>query len=416
VSLIRIEHAVKLGEMYRSEQRRLAGQRCLKALEDEPGPWTAWRVWSIIEVEGEPRLGSPFLPSRRYWWRGAREDWPIAEPMGELLESGDASDPSITGAGVYAGVTRIAVCEFAEVYLLDCPEPGTNADLYILGLVALWGRRLQARPGTAELRFEFGYPVELHGIEDRRDIKVPAPEELRNRLRDLYRLDDGSGRRDALRVSADQLRADLRFRYGDKASGWAHLPGTHALMVEPVSAGSGHVDLQRFLAAFNEEPTDGSSPLHAGEHSRQVAAFAVTLARETCGADPLVALLFGLLHDAGRRSDGHDPEHGYRAAELARSLNGGPFQLTDAQMRRLIFALELHAEGLLSAEPTIGCCWDADRLGLWRVHRRPAPSLLSTEAARERIGWAREHGIPTWRELTETSGPRALSVVPERSG
>jgi uncharacterized protein len=402
--LIGAEHPVKLAEMYRSEQRRLAGQRCLKALDDEPGPWSAWRVWSIIEVEGEPRLGSPFLPSRRYWWRGAREDWPIAEPMGELLESGDASDPRITGPGVYAGVTRIAVCEFADVHLLDCPEPGTNADLYILGLVALWGRRLQARPGTAELRFEFGYPIELHGIEGRRDIRDPAPEELRNRLRDLYRLDDGSGRREALRVSADQLRADLRFGYCDEASGWAHLPGADASMVEPVSAGSGRVDLQRFLAAVNEEPTDGSSPVHGWEHWRQVAAFAVTLARETNGADPLVALLFGLLHDARRWSDGHDPEHGFRAASFARSLNGGPFQLTDAQMRRLIFALELHAEGLLSAEPTIGCCWDADRLGLWRVHRRPAPSLLSTEAARERIGWAREQGIPTWRELTETSG------------
>jgi uncharacterized protein len=325
--------------------------------------------------------------------------------MGELLDSGDASDPCITGPGVYAGLTRIAVCEFADVHLLDCPEPGTNADLYVLGLVALWGRRLQARPGTAELRFEFGYPIELHGIEDRRDIKDPTPEKLRNRLRDLYRLDDGSGQRDALRVSADQLRADLRFRYRDEASGWAHLPGANASIVERVSAGSGRVDLQRFLAAVNEEPTDGSSPMHGCEHRRQVAAFAVTLARETNGADPLVALLFGLLHDARRRSDGHDPEHGYRAASFARSLNGDAFQLTDAQMRRLIFALELHAEGLLSAEPTIGCCWDADRLGLWRVHRRPAPSLLSTEAARERTGWAREQGIPTWCELTETLLP-----------
>ena len=35
-----------------------------------------------------------------------------------------------------------------------------------------------------------------------------------------------------------------------------------------------------------------------------------------------------------------------------------------------------------SADPTIGACWDADRLNLWRVGVAPARGMLSTAAAR----------------------------------
>ena len=41
-----------------------------------------------------------------------------------------------------------------------------------------------------------------------------------------------------------------------------------------------------------------------------------------------------------------------------------------------------HADGLTSAEPTVGVCWDADRLNLWRVRVAPSRGLLSTAAAR----------------------------------
>jgi hypothetical protein len=38
---------------------------------------------------------------------------------------------------------------------------------------------------------------------------------------------------------------------------------------------------------------------------------------------------------------------------------------------------------------TVGVCWDADRLHLWRIAVTPDPSRLSTAAGRARIGWAR---------------------------
>jgi uncharacterized protein len=320
--------------------------------------------------------------------------------------SGEAQNPRIWGPGAHACLTEEGVR--ANRILFECRAPGAGGDCYVLGNVALWGRRLQAQPGTEELRFEFGYPVELHCIEDFRDASDPSTDELRARLRETYRLDGGGGLQSALHVSASQLRQDLRSRYGERADGWAHLPGTHSAPVKTSSSVGGRVDMDALLTALEQHPTDDGLWLHRWAHRRQVAAFAVTLARETPGADRLVALLFGLLHDARRRSDGDDPAHGYRAAELGQWLNGGPFELTESQMRRLTFALQLHAEGLLSAEPTIGSCWESDRLALWRRNPRPAASLLSTAAGRERILWARGQPIST---VDRTRGPRTRPLT-----
>src|SRR5262245_44119994 len=382
-------------------RRRIARQRCRVSLEDEPGPWIAWRVWAVIDVDGEPRLGSPCFPAfgARVAAARARDDWPVGEPTGQLLLPGEAQNPRIWGPGAHACVTEEGVR--ANRILFEDREPGAGGDCFVLGTVALWGRRLQAQPGTQELRFEFGYPVELHGIDDFRAVGDASTAELRAQLRKTYRLDKGSGLESALQVSATRLRDDLRARHGDTAEGWAHLPGAHAPRVESASPVGGRVEMDALLTALERHPADTSSSLHGLAHGRQVATFAVALAQETPGADPLVALLFGLLHDSPRRSEGHDPAHGDRAAELGEWLNGGAFELRDGQTRRLTFALQLHAEGLLSAEPTIGCCWDADRLALWRLDRRPAPALLSTAAGRERILWAREQTISTWADLAE---------------
>jgi hypothetical protein len=51
-------------------------------------------------------------------------------------------------------------------------------------------------------------------------------------------------------------------------------------------------------------------------------------------------------------------------------------------MDTLTEALTHHDKGLVSKDPTIGVCWDADRLTLWRLNRQPDPALLSTPAAR----------------------------------
>ena len=79
-------------------------------------------------------------------------------------------------------------------------------------------------------------------------------------------------------------------------------------------------------------------------------------------------------------------------------------------MGLLGFACEEHTNGGVGRDLTVGVCWDADRLNLWRVGIQPDPRLLSTEAARseERIVWARdlqgEHF--TWEDLYRGFGLR----------
>ena len=131
-----------------------------------------------------------------------------------------------------------------------------------------------------------------------------------------------------------------------------------------------------------------SSTLHGPEHWRRVASFGAQLVRETRGADPHVVALFSVLHDTQRYTDSRDPEHGRRAAELAVDLRGTIFGLTDGQLNLLVGAIAEHADGLVTEDPTIGCCWDADRLDLPRRGIRTNPAMLSTPAARRRIGAA----------------------------
>jgi uncharacterized protein len=131
------------------------------------------------------------------------------------------------------------------------------------------------------------------------------------------------------------------------------------------------------------------SPVHGESHWLAVAATGLDLAAET-GADRKVVFAFGLLHDTRRENDRHDPGHGARAAEFARQLHReGSLPLDGGQLELLCFALELHADGQVSTDATIGTCWDADRLHLPRGGARVDSSLLSTDAARQPSAVAR---------------------------
>jgi uncharacterized protein len=127
------------------------------------------------------------------------------------------------------------------------------------------------------------------------------------------------------------------------------------------------------------------SRLHGPEHWARVASFGSQLCRDTPGADPHVVYLFAALHDTQRYTDGPDRDHGRRAAPAALDLQGTLFEATDEQMTLLVEAIAKHADGLVSQDPTIGCCWDADRLDLPRCGIRPDPEMLSTPAARRRV-------------------------------
>jgi uncharacterized protein len=174
-------------------------------------------------------------------------------------------------------------------------------------------------------------------------------------------------------------------------------------------------DAARLVDAVLEMSTGKDSFIHGESHWQRVAAAGLILLPETPGADPALVFLFALFHDSMRLNDHYDPEHGPRGAALARELRGEAFDLEEAEMGLLAFACEEHTNGGIGPDPTVGVCWDADRLNLWRVGIIPDPRFLSTEAARseERIGWARglQREQFAWTELY-----RAFRLLDDRWG
>jgi uncharacterized protein len=145
--------------------------------------------------------------------------------------------------------------------------------------------------------------------------------------------------------------------------------------------------LQTVLADY-ALPWDGE---HGIAHWARVLENGLRLAEET-GASIEIVQLFAVLHDCRRRNEGEDPEHGRRAAELARSLRGEIFDLSDREFRILHRACAGHTHERTHPDETIQTCWDADRLDLGRVGITPNPYFLNTEPAKrpETIRWADE--------------------------
>ena len=107
------------------------------------------------------------------------------------------------------------------------------------------------------------------------------------------------------------------------------------------------------------------------------------LIAEASGADATVVRLFALFHDSRRENECRDHGHGKRGAELARSLKGVEFQLDDALFHLLMEACGGHTDIVHHPDPTIGTCWDADRLDLPRVGITPDPAYLNTARAKQ---------------------------------
>lgn len=129
--------------------------------------------------------------------------------------------------------------------------------------------------------------------------------------------------------------------------------------------------------------------IHGKAHWTRVRNNGLRLAEQT-GADTKVVELFAFLHDSKRMNDGHDLQHGARAAQWAASLRGSLLDLPDSEFELLRFACEHHTDGLTEADITIQTCWDADRLDLGRIGIWPNPRRLCTSAAKESamIDWA----------------------------
>ena len=88
-----------------------------------------------------------------------------------------------------------------------------------------------------------------------------------------------------------------------------------------------------------------------------------------------MVLLFALLHDAFRHHDGHDGEHGLRAAEFTRELDwSGRIYLDPDGLYFMLEACRTHAGSRTPAHPTVMAGWDSDHLDLpliWSVRVRP---------------------------------------------
>lgn len=159
--------------------------------------------------------------------------------------------------------------------------------------------------------------------------------------------------------------------------------------------------------------------IHGASHWARVRDNGRKLAAET-GANVRVVDYFAFLHDVCRQHDGHDPEHGPRAAQFVRAIRAEHIDLDDAEFNLLIEAIEGHTSGSMHDDVTVATCWDADRLDIGRVwqHVTPAPSYLSTTAAkrpemiahalaRSRL-WRQRYSI---RQLTRGAGDTPIHLT-----
>ena len=125
----------------------------------------------------------------------------------------------------------------------------------------------------------------------------------------------------------------------------------------------------------------GKNSDHGPDHWRRVEQNGLLLARET-GADVTVVRLFALFHDSRRQNEFTDPDHGRRGSAYAGELREIHFQITDAQFDLLETACTWHTEIIHHDNPTVGTCWDADRLDLGRVGIIPDPQCVNTAPGR----------------------------------
>ena len=99
------------------------------------------------------------------------------------------------------------------------------------------------------------------------------------------------------------------------------------------------------------------------------------------GIDSRVIRPFAYFHDCCRENDGHDPEHGLRAAKhIEKHYNFVKyhFSLSDTEMKLLMFACENHTDMIRSDFEIVNACFDADRLDLPRVGTNPDPNYMAT--------------------------------------
>lgn len=141
-------------------------------------------------------------------------------------------------------------------------------------------------------------------------------------------------------------------------------------------------DLKSLWSVVTKSYRGGERSIHGPEHWRRVERNALLIASRS-GADVLVVRLFALFHDSRRENDGYDDGHGARGAAYAASLRGKAYELDDERFELLHYACVWHTDQHHHQDPTIGTCWDADRLDLWRVGMQTNPKYMNTLFGRQ---------------------------------
>jgi len=133
-----------------------------------------------------------------------------------------------------------------------------------------------------------------------------------------------------------------------------------------------------------------SDSIHGPSHWQRVDAFGLRLA-ESSGADLTVVRLFALMHDSCRLNDGEDIFHGPRAAEMLDRIVPSVFALSRDRLELLKQAVRYHTSGQTSPDPTVGTCWDADRLDIGRAGITPSARYMSTVAGKQNTAISDSH-------------------------
>lgn len=130
----------------------------------------------------------------------------------------------------------------------------------------------------------------------------------------------------------------------------------------------------------------GLDSIHGPNHWEDVERKVMAIAKESC-ADMMVCRLFAILHDCKRENEHKDDLHGTRSSRFIKELyEQGKLPINESQLEKLMIACVNHTKGFTTNDPTIGSCWDADRMDLVRVGKIPDFEFFSTYAAK-RLMW-----------------------------
>ncbi len=151
--------------------------------------------------------------------------------------------------------------------------------------------------------------------------------------------------------------------------------------------------------------------VHGVSHWARVRINGLLIARHN-QANQRVIELFAFLHDSQRQADFNDPEHGQRAAEFIKSLPRELLLINAHEQQLLMHACADHSKGFVIAEPTIGACWDADRLDLGRGGLRPEVNKLCTAIARQPAFFEQAYQRAVYQHRRHSNAPLVQTWKP----